>query len=38
MGSNPERVRAATIFARTENRVGFLVGLNTAIDATKSVE
>jgi hypothetical protein len=38
MGSNPEIVRAATIFARTENRVSFLAGLNTVIGATKSVE
>jgi len=38
MGSNPKKVRAATIFAKTENRVSFLVGLNTAIGATKSAE
>jgi hypothetical protein len=38
MGSNPKKVRAATVFAKTGNKASFPVGLNTAIGATKSAE
>jgi hypothetical protein len=38
MGSNPEIVRAATVFAKIENRVSCPVGLHTAVGAAKRVE